>query len=78
MSSFDLSLRKKKIEVISSLSEVASNFINSSTLQHITLIINIVLSLVSALFVSLRLYTTDFIICSVRIDDCKYFDLYMN
>jgi hypothetical protein len=33
------------------------------------------LPLVSALFMALRLYTTGFIIRSVGVDDCKYFDL---
>ncbi len=78
MPSFDLSLRVENVGVIPPPPGVTPNFINPPSLQHIILITNIILSLVSAVFVILRLYTTGFIIRSVGIDDCKYFDLRIN
>jgi hypothetical protein len=74
MRSFDLSLRKEN-GAIPPPSGVTPNFTDPPSLQHIVLITNIIFTLVSALFVILRLYTTGFIIRSVGIDDCKYFDL---
>ena len=57
---------------------ITPNFINPPSLQHVVLIANIILSVVSALFVALRLYTTGFIIRTVGVDDCRYFNLSMS
>ncbi|KAH6668450.1 hypothetical protein B0J14DRAFT_165038 [Halenospora varia] len=69
MPSFDLLLREENVGVIPPPLGVTPNFINPPSLQHIILITNIILPLVSVLFVILRLYTTGFIIRSVGIDD---------
>ncbi|KAF2176059.1 hypothetical protein K469DRAFT_523942, partial [Zopfia rhizophila CBS 207.26] len=54
---------------------VTPNFINPPSLQHIILITNIILPLISGLFMALRLYTTGFIIRSVGVDDFLYLHL---
>lgn len=78
MLSFDLSPREGNVGVLPPPPGVAPNFINPPSLQHIILVANIILPLISAVFVILRLYTTGFIIRSVGIDDCKYFYLCIN
>ncbi|KAH7111824.1 hypothetical protein B0J11DRAFT_447400 [Dendryphion nanum] len=69
MPSFGLSLREEIIGVLPPPPGVTPNFINPPSLQHIILITNIILSIVSALFVALRFYTTGCIIHSVGVDD---------
>ncbi|PVH91402.1 hypothetical protein DM02DRAFT_606570 [Periconia macrospinosa] len=69
MPSFDLSLREENVGVISPPPGVTPNFINPPSLQHIILITNIILPLVSLLFATLRLYTTGIITRSVGIND---------
>ncbi|KAH8724796.1 hypothetical protein GQ44DRAFT_708280 [Phaeosphaeriaceae sp. PMI808] len=69
MHSFVLLLRGENVGVISPPPDVTPNFINPPSLQHISLIANIILSSVSAVFVIFRLYTTALIIRSVGVDD---------
>ncbi|KAF1977070.1 hypothetical protein BU23DRAFT_527374 [Bimuria novae-zelandiae CBS 107.79] len=69
MSSFDLSLREENVGVIPPPPGVTPNFINPPSIHHIILITNIILLLISSLFMTLRLYTTRFIIRSVGVDD---------
>ncbi|KAH8723280.1 hypothetical protein GQ44DRAFT_315681 [Phaeosphaeriaceae sp. PMI808] len=69
MHSFVLSLRGENVGVIPPPPGVSPNFINPPSRQHVVLIINIIFTFVSALFVALRLYTTGIITRSVGIDD---------
>ncbi|KAH8589764.1 hypothetical protein B0O99DRAFT_745744 [Bisporella sp. PMI_857] len=64
-----LLLREEFVGVVPPPPGVSPNSINPPSLRHITLTTNIVLPLVSTLFVTLRLYTTGFILRSVGIDD---------
>lgn len=75
MHSFILSLRGENVGVIPPPPGVSPNFIDPPSLQHVVLITNIIFIFVSALFVTLRLYTTGIITRSVGIDDCKCIDL---
>jgi hypothetical protein len=75
MHSFALSPREKNVGVIPPPPGVTPNYINPPSLQHVILITNVIFSFVSALFVTLRLYTIGFITRSVGIDDCKCIDL---
>ncbi|KAF2175405.1 hypothetical protein K469DRAFT_680082 [Zopfia rhizophila CBS 207.26] len=69
MHSVVLSPREEKVGVIPPPPGVTPNFINPPSLQYIILIINIVFPFISALFVTLRLYTTGLILRKVGIDD---------
>jgi hypothetical protein len=57
---------------------IMPNFINPPSLQHVVLIVNVILSFVSLVFVALRFYTTGFLLRSVGVDGCKYFGLSKN
>ncbi|PVH98966.1 hypothetical protein DM02DRAFT_595228 [Periconia macrospinosa] len=48
---------------------ITPDFVNPPSIQHVVLIVNSILPLVSLLFVALRLYTTGFILRSVGVDD---------
>jgi hypothetical protein len=78
MASFDLSPVEENVGVIPPPPGLTPNFIGPPSLQHVVLIANIILPIISALFVALRLYTTGLITRSVGVDDCKYFDLNIN
>ncbi|PVI04286.1 hypothetical protein DM02DRAFT_611547 [Periconia macrospinosa] len=64
-----ISLREENVGVIPPPPGVTPNFINPPSRQHIILITNIILPLVSLLFATLRLYTTGIITRSVGSDD---------
>lgn len=67
--------RTENVGVIPPPPGVTPNFIDPPSLRQVVLNTNIILSIVSAIFVAFRLYTTGCILHSIGVDDCTIFNL---
>jgi hypothetical protein len=71
MSSLVLLRREELIGVIPPPSGVTPNFVDPPSLKNRIVITSIVCSIISAVFVTLRLYATGIIIRTMGMDDCE-------